>query len=254
MLLKSFSRGAARRSCVASEDGGYMKKKFIQISFFVAAIALCAGLAWYFDLMHYLSLATIKSHLLMLRESVNNCYPCALAVYVGLYIALSACMVPAVGPLTLVGGYLFGAYVGFCAAMGSLLCGIGISFTIMRYLSETWLPRGWQARREKFVARIKQYGAGYIFLLNVVTVVPFVVITTLAAFSEISFWKFIGASMLGSAPMLLMYAFAGRQLADITSLGQLFSPWFIGILILLASLSFIPFLVKRFTQLSIDDV
>lgn len=226
----------------------------IRIIVILCVLALCGGLAWYFDLMHYFSLATIKAHLAQLHGSVNDCYLCALAIYVGLYIALSACMVPVIGPMTLVGGYLFGGYVGFLAAMFSLLCGIGISFAVMRYLSEAWLPAGWQARREKFVARIHQYGAWYIFILNVVTVVPFVVITTLAAFSEISIWKFIGASMLGSTPMILMYAFAGRQLADISSLGELFSPWFIGMLLLLGSLSLIPLLVKRFTQLSIDDV
>lgn len=231
-----------------------MQKMPIRMIVIVCGLVVCGVLAWYFDLMHYFSLATIKSHLAMLRTSVYDCYLCALAIYVGLYVALSACMVPVIGPMTLVGGYLFGGYVGFLASMGSLLCGIGISFSVMRYMSETWLPAGWHARREKFVARIREYGAWYIFILNVVTVVPFVVITTLAAFSEISIWKFIGASMLGSTPMILMYAFAGRQLADISSIGELFSPWFIGMLLLLGSLSLIPLLVKRFTQLSIDDV
>ncbi len=231
-----------------------MKQIPIRIIAVAAIVLISAAFIWYFELLHYFSLSTIKSHLVSLRASAQACYLCALAIYVSVFTLLAACMLPVVGPLTLVGGYLFGAYVGFCAAMGSLLAGIGISFAIIRYMSDAWLPQKWHARREKFVARVREHGAWYIFILNIVTVVPFVVITTLAALSEISFWKFIGASLLGSAPMIIMYAFAGRQLADISSIGELFSPWFIGILLLLGSLSFVPLLVKRFTQLSIDDV
>jgi uncharacterized membrane protein YdjX (TVP38/TMEM64 family) len=231
-----------------------MQKKSVGFFVFLIFIALCAGLIWYFNLLQYFSLSAIQSRLASLRAALQDCYLCVLGIYVGIFTLISACMLPAVGPMTLIGGYLFGAYVGFCAAMGSLLGGIGISFTIIRYLSDAWLPKKWHARREKFVARVREHGAWYIFILNVVTVVPFVVITTLAALSEISVWKFIGASLLGSAPMILMYAFAGRQLADISSFGELFSPWFIGILLLLGSLSFVPLLVKRFTKLSIDDV
>ncbi len=219
-----------------------------------AFILIFLATAWYFNLMQYFSLAAIQSKLTYLRSSAKDCYLCALAIYVGVFTVLAMLMAPVVGPLTLVGGYLFGAYVGCAAAMGSLLAGLGISFTAIRYASDSWLPQKWHARREKFIARIKEHGAWYIFILNIVTVVPFVVITTLAALSEISFWKFIVASMLGSAPMILMYAFAGRQLADITSLGQLFSPTFIGILLLLGSLSFVPLIIKRFTRMSIDDV
>ena len=235
-------------------NGGYMQKIPLKAVLVGVLLLIVAGMAWYFDLMHYFSLTSIQSNLSYLRNSVRECYWCALGVYMAIYGILAALMVPAVGPLTLVGGYLFGAYVGFAAAMGSLLGGIGISFTAMRYASHSWLPVSLHARHEKFVARIKEQGAWYIFILNIVTVVPFLVITTLAALSEISLWKFIGASLLGSAPMILMYVFAGRHLADITSFGQLFSPAFIGVLLLLASLSLVPVIMKRFTHMSVDDV
>lgn len=232
-------------------------QKISRYRFFIAIISLVlmiALAAWYFNIVQYLSLSVLQSKLAYLRAAVRDCYFCVLAVYVGIYILAASFMIPSLGPLTLVGGYLFGALVGFCAAMGSLLCGIGISFIAIRYACAEWLPARWQARKEKFVVRVREHGAWYIFILNLVTVVPFVVITTLAALSEISFWKFIGASLLGSAPMIGMYAFAGRQLADITSLGQLFSPAFAGVLLLMGSLSFIPLIIKRFTRMSIDDV
>lgn len=231
-----------------------MKQLPVRVIGLIFCVVLCAVLVWYFDLLHYFSLSTIKSHLVSFRASAQACYLCALAIYVSVFTVLAAFMLPVVGPLTLVGGYLFGVYIGFCAAMGSLLAGIGISFALIRYMSDAWLPKKWHARREKFVVRVREHGAWYIFILNLVTVVPFLVITTLAALSEIGFGKFIGASLLGSAPMIIMYVFAGRQLADISAIGELFSPWFIGILLLLGSLSFVPLLVKRFTQLSIDDV
>lgn len=231
-----------------------MPKITIRTLFILFLIAGIAGAIWFFDVRSYLTLAFLQEQTAYLHSFVDSCYVCMLLGYVAAYSIMVACLIPGVGPATLLGGYLFGAYVGTIAALTALGIGITVSFLVIRYLLASFLPSRWHKRRDAFVARIKAYGAWYIFILNVVTVVPFAIINTLAALSDISLVKFLVASMLGSLPMIGMYAFAGRKFAEINSLSELFSPTFIGMLLLLAALSCIPVVIKRLTNMSIDDV
>jgi len=228
----------------------------LSIGKIVGALIIVAVLiaAWFFDLGQYTSLTFLQAQVVHLNVYVAACYWCVLVYYMLAYTAMVACMIPGVGPATLVGGFLFGAVVGTLAAMSALTLGITISFLVIRYLFASLFPKSLQKRRDAFAARIKKYGAWYIFILNVITVVPFAIINTLAALSDIPVGKFILASMLGSLPMIVLYACAGKQIASISSLSQLFSPLFIGVLCVIALLSCIPFLVKRFTNVTIDDV
>lgn len=231
-----------------------MQKISIHTVLFGIAFILILFGAWYFDLMQYVSLSFLQEQMLYLRHAVDVQYTLALMIYFLIFSVIVIAMIPAVGPLTLLGGYLFGAVVATGVALCALTTGVTISFLIIRYLLASFLPKRWMRRRDVFVNRIREYGAWYVFTLNVVTVVPFIVINTLAALSDMSVFKFILASMAGSFPMIAMYAFAGRKFAEISSIGEIFSPAFIGILMLLAALSFVPMIVKRFTNVSIDDV
>lgn len=231
-----------------------MPKITVRAFFFILLMLTIVGVVWFFDLTSYLTLSFLQEKTAYLRSFVDRCYWCVLLSYLALYTLMVSCMIPGVGPATVLGGYLFGAYVGTFASLAALGMGVTISFLVIRYLLASLLPERWHKRRDAFVARVQKYGAWYIFTLNVVTVVPFAVINTLAALSDINVLKFVTASMLGSLPMIGMYAFAGRKFAELNSLSELFSPTFIGMLLLLAALSCIPIAIKRWTTMSIDDV
>jgi uncharacterized membrane protein YdjX (TVP38/TMEM64 family) len=230
-----------------------MQKIFLR-TILVGVFLIIVAFIWYFSIFQYVSLSFLQEKMVYLRHIVEKQYATALMIYTIFFGVIVACTIPAVGPLTLLGGYLFGALVGTCASLIALACGISISFLVIRYLLSSFLPARWEHRRDIFAKRIHEYGAWYIFTLNVVTVVPLVVINTLAALSDISLFKFVSASVVGSFPMIAMYAFAGRKFAEISSIGEIFSPSFIGILVLLTVLSCIPMIIKRITNVSIDDV
>ncbi len=193
----------------------------------------------------YFSLDYLRGQALFLRTLVDTHYAGALAMYACVYVAIIACAVPVVGPLTLIGGFLFGTLSALMTATVAMTVGATTSFLLIRYLFASTVAQRFAAKREKFAQKVKQYGSTYILTLNLLTVVPFFVISTLAALTEVSIWAFVWTSAVGSFPMLAVYAFAGRKFAEITSLGDIFSPSLIFAFVLLALLSVIPMLVKR---------
>jgi uncharacterized membrane protein YdjX (TVP38/TMEM64 family) len=74
------------------------------------------------------------------------------------------------------------------------------------------------------------------------------VINILAALTKVPLATFIWTTMLGVAPATFIFAFAGQQLLDISSIRDVFSPRVILALVLLAMFAFLPIMIKWFRR------
>ena len=129
--------------------------------------------------------------------------------------------------------------------------GATLSFLLFRYVLSNYVGTWYGDRVEKFKAQITTQGASYLLMLHFVIVVPYFVINTLAAATDISLFTFVWTTLVGSIPIVSVYAFAGRQLSYINKIGDIFSPTIIIAFMLLILMACMPIIIRRFKK-SVD--
>lgn len=206
------------------------------------------ALIYYLGIDNYISLEHVQKQSASIKHAVAQDYMASVIYFLTLYVVLITCALPVVGPLTILGGYLFGLLPGFLYSLTAACVGSLISFLCIRYLLSSLVRNRYKVKLERFNQKIKTYGFTYLLTLQLLTVFPYVVINTLAALTDVPLIAFIWTTIVGSAPLIFIYALAGRQLGTLQSLGDILSPSMLLLLILLAGLALVPMIFKRFTR------
>ena len=92
---------------------------------------------------------------------------------------------------------------------------------------------------------MKTYGYTYLITLQLLTIVPYFVINTLAALAGVPFVTFMFTTAVGSFPVLVIYAFAGKQLYKIQSWKDILSKEMLLLLLLLAGFALLPLIIRK---------
>jgi uncharacterized membrane protein YdjX (TVP38/TMEM64 family) len=202
-------------------------------------------LVWYTGLHNYFTLTALQENRAYLEETVQRNYWQAVAIFVAIYTAVIAIAIPGVPPLTMIGGFLFGFLPGGIYAVVSATIGSTTSFLLIRYVLSNVIRGKYAQKLERFNARIASHGAAsYLLTLQLMGVIPYFIINTLAALTNVSHITFIWTTFVGSLPILFVYAFAGRQLYLVESVSDIFSPSIIALLLFLIVLSLLPLFLK----------
>jgi uncharacterized membrane protein YdjX (TVP38/TMEM64 family) len=125
--------------------------------------------------------------------------------------------------LAIAGGLIFGLVQGSLYIMIGALLGASLSFFLARFYAD-WLRKKLQG--EKFLnidKSVKQNGFIIIFLLRLIPLVPFDIISYSAGFSSIRYKDFILATLLGIIPGVVVYANIGAQSLEFGSNNFYFS-------------------------------
>lgn len=223
-------------------------KRYLKLLAFILVLGIAWWLFQYFHVKDYFTLAKIKEDRAFLSALVEENYARAVLIYMLIYIAIIAGGFPVVGPLTLVGGFLFGAIFGTIYASIAATIGTTLTFLIVRYVVAHTVRGKYGAKLEKFNERLESYGHSYLLTMNLMGVIPFFVIATLAGLTEVSIITFAWTACVGSLPLIAIYAFAGKQLGTMTSFRDIFSPQIIFAFILLALVALIPMIIRRFKE------
>ncbi len=196
----------------------------------------------------YLTFEQLKANRQQLRLVVDQNYWLAVAIYCTVFVLTIGCAIPAIAPLALVGGFLFGAFFGTLYALASALLGVLISFMLIRYLLASTIRGKYQERLTRFKEKISQYGALYLITLQFLTVVPYFVINTLAALADVPLATVMWTTAVGSIPSLFVYALVVRQLCKIESIYDIFSFEIILVFILLIVLALMPLFIRTIRE------
>ncbi len=142
-----------------------------------------------------------------LRRTVEGAGALAPAVFVLLLVA-QAVLAPLPAPaLAFAGGYLFGTFWGFVLTwLGALLGGV-LCFAIARSLGREYVARS--TRLEGLDRRVEEHGAAIVFVLRLIPVISFDVISYAAGLTGLSFGRFFAATALGMAPGTFVFVYAG---------------------------------------------
>ncbi len=142
-----------------------------------------------------------------LRRTVEGAGALAPAVFVLLLVA-QAVLAPLPAPaLAFAGGYLFGTFWGFVLTwLGALLGGV-LCFAIARSLGREYVARS--TRLRGLDRRVEEHGAVIVFVLRLIPMVSFDVISYAAGLTGISFGRFFAATALGMAPGTFVFVYLG---------------------------------------------
>ena len=196
-------------------------------------------------LAHWITLENLQQNKEMLKNYVEQHYVISVIGYILLYILVAATAIPGAILLNLAGGFLFGIlpailYVNIGATGGAVFC-----FLVARYLGKDWVYRKYGKKISKLNRELDNYGKNYLLTVRFIPILPFFLINILAGVTNVSAKTFLWTTALGSLPGSVVYAVVGKNLGNIQSSRELFSPKIIGIFVILAAFSLFPIFMKK---------
>jgi uncharacterized membrane protein YdjX (TVP38/TMEM64 family) len=185
----------------------------------------------------------------------------SVAAYVAVYAVLVGACLPVALMLSLIGGVIFGPWLGGAAVLAGATTGAVITYAAVRSAFASLLLG--HAERDPRLQRVIQgFGRSafsYILTLRFIPVVPFALVNVAAGLAAAPLRAFVLATLAGGVPTALIYAGLGSGLG--ASLGSeqslhqaLQSPRLILPVLGLAVLSLAPTLVKRLRRRSLPQL
>jgi uncharacterized membrane protein YdjX (TVP38/TMEM64 family) len=223
-----------------------MNKKLLQRLLIVAAIIILVILFKVLGLGQYLSLDYIKSS----QEKFALIYTAhrllVIAVYMTIYIVVTALSLPGAAVMTLAGGALFGFWLGVLIVSFASTIGATLACFVARFLLRDWVQNRVGEKLSKINKGIEKEGAFYLFSLRLVPIFPFFIINLAMGLTPMKLWTFYWVSQVGMFPGTMVYVNAGKELGRLESLSGILSP---GLLISFIILGLFPITAKKLLYL-----
>ncbi len=207
------------------------QKRLLVLVLLLAAIAAF----FVFDLKQYVTQEFFESQ----RARIDAYYAAhplqTVAVYFVAYVAITALSLPGAVPMTLVGGALFGFWLGTLLVSFASTIGATLAFLAARLVLRDWVQSRFGERLSAVNAGIEKEGAFYLFALRLVPLFPFFLINLLMGLTRIGTARFYWVSQVGMLLGTMVYVYAGTQLGQFrVSAGLLVAFALIGLLPLVA--------------------
>ncbi len=201
----------------------------------VVVVAL-VGAFFAFDGQQYISIERFRAWV------DENVFSAALA-YFALYVLVAALSLPGAAAITLLGGAVFGLWLGVLLVSFASSVGATLAFLLSRTLFADTVNKKFGSYLVKINEGIKREGAFYLFTLRLIPAIPFFVINLVFGLSKMKTWTFYWVSQLGMFVGTIIYVNAGAQLGEVDelSVSGVLTPSIIGAFILLA---IFPYIVR----------
>ena len=219
-----------------------MDKKLIQRIAIVGAIIVLIVLFKVLGLGQYLTLDYLKSSQEKFAVLYSNNQVAVIAVYMLIYIAVTALSLPGAAVMTLAGGAMFGFWVGFVVVSFASTIGATLACFVARFLLRDWVQNKFGDKLTAINDGIAREGAFYLFSLRLVPIFPFFVINLLLGLTNMKLLTFYWVSQVGMLPGTMVFVNGGKELAKIDSLAGILSP---GLIISFVILGLFPITVKK---------
>jgi uncharacterized membrane protein YdjX (TVP38/TMEM64 family) len=195
-----------------------------------------------FDLDQFLSLEYMKSQ----RQSFLDYYAAntaaTLAIYFGIYVAVTALSLPGAVVMTLVGGAVFGLTTGIFIISFASTIGATLAFLISRFVLRDYIQTRFKEKLKAINEGVEHEGDFYLFTLRLIPLFPFFVINLVMGLTPMKAWRFYLVSQVGMLPGTIVFVNAGSQLGSLESLAGILSP---SLILSFALLGIFPLLAKK---------
>lgn len=217
-----------------------MQSKWTKI-LIVLAIAALVVVFFGFDLGRYLTFDYLKSRQAALETYHADHQAMTMAMYMLIYIVVTALSFPGAAVMTLAGGAIFGFWIGLLLVSFASTIGATLAFLVARFLLMDYVKRRFGDKLKAVYEGIEKDGAFYLFTLRLVPLFPFFVINLVMGLTPIRTVTFYIVSQVGMLAGTAVYINAGTQLAQIDSISGILSP---GLIFSFALLGVFPWIAK----------
>ena len=187
-------------------------------------VALAIGAFFLLDLQAYLSFEYFQSQ----RERIVGAYEAdpfeVAAIFLAAYVMITGLSLPFAAVMTIAAGAIFGLWVAVLIVSFASTIGATIAFLISRTLLRDWVQRRFGAQLKLINAGIERDGSFYLFSIRMVPLFPFIIVNLVMALTPMRTGSFYVSSQLGMLAGTVVYVFAGTQVAQLQSAGDLVSP------------------------------
>ena len=227
------------------------KNKFFKL---LPIIVLLLGIVVFFALggHHYLSLEVIKNNYQNLVDFTKDNFVTSCLIFSVAYILIVAFSIPGASVMTLLGGFLFGVYVGSILVVFSATIGAVIVYLAVKSALGEVLKSKAKGNIEKMRNGFENDAFNYLLSIRLVPIFPFFIINIACGMLGVKFRDFFWATFLGIIPGSIIYVWVGTGLGfalkqgEDLNLGIIFQPQFIVPIIALALLSLAPIFYKKY--------
>ena len=169
----------------------------------------------------------------------------AALIFAAIYIVLTGLSFPGATIVTLIGGSVFGFWIGMLVVTFASTIGATLAMLSARYFLRDWIER----RFPQAVARINKGvatdGPRYLFALRLVPAFPFFLVNLAMGLTRMKVFTFAWVSLLGMFPGTIVYVNAGQQLSTIENAGDILS---MRVILAFVALAALPFVAKAGTS------
>lgn len=197
------------------------------------------------DLQHYLTLNGLKSGMDQFAIWRATSPVTVGASFFLMYVIVAAFSLPGAAIMTIAAGALFGLFWGSVIASFASTIGATLAFLTARYLLRDLVQAHFGDKLKAINEGMAKDGAFYLFSLRLIPLFPFFLVNLLVGLTPISTRHYYWVSQIGMLAGTVVYVNAGTQLVKITGLADIAS---LGLLFSFALLGIFPLLVKRFTH------
>lgn len=167
--------------------------------------------------------------------------------FVAVYVAVAALALPGAAILSLLGGFLFGRWLGTALVVVSATTGALVVFALARSALGGPLRRRAGPLYEKVAANMRENALGYLLFLRLVPLFPFFLVNLVAALFDLKFRTFFLATLVGIAPASFVFVNFGKEIGRVSSFGELLSPSVLIALTGLGLLALVPVLYRQWS-------
>jgi uncharacterized membrane protein YdjX (TVP38/TMEM64 family) len=214
---------------------------------------LLAGLAAFFALggPRYLSFEHLQAHHERVSAWIAAQGALGPVIYVALYALVVAFSLPGGLVMTLLGGFLFGTWLGAGLTVVGATLGATAVFLAARTAFADVLRAKAGPTLQKMEAGFRENALSYLLVLRLVPLFPFFLVNLAPAFLGVPLRTYVAATFFGIIPGTVVYSSVGAGLGTILEQGGapdksiIWRLEVIGPLLGLAALALLPVLYKR---------
>lgn len=183
-----------------------------------------------------------------IRDYINSFKIFAPIVYIVMFAIVPLTFFPD-SILAISSGLIFGFYKGYIYTTIGALLGGSIAFFLARYIGHDLIKKFSNDKLSKIEKLINTNGFYVIFLLRLIPLFPFDIISYGAGLTSVDYKQFLLATLLGTIPGIAVFTNIGSSALDISSTSFYIS---IAMLILLFAISIL--LKKKFLNNKLKEI
>lgn len=208
------------------------------------AVTLLLGIVLFYalGLHHQFSWEALHDNVETWKASAQEQLGISLLLFFFIYVATTALSLPVASGLSLVGGAIFGRWLGTAVVALAATLGATLAFLCSRYLLREYVQGRWSGRLRALNGGIEREGKQYLFTLRLVPLFPFWLINLGMGLTTMRTREFLWISLVGMLPGTFIYVNAGAELGSLASPRDVLSP---RMLLALALLGTFPWVIRR---------